>query len=111
VINLGQHTEALKDIIDHFGNKPQILKSSEECHELIAVLDSMSSMGHDMKTERLIDEISDVLIMAEQLKMICEDLIVRNGLVVDRVQLRIDEKVQRTLERMESGYYDTANDQ
>lgn len=109
MIDLDKHNEALKDIIDHFGKKPQILKAVEECHELVAVMDSMSNLGHDMREARLTDEISDVLIMAEQLKMICEDLIVRNGLHVGRVQLRIDEKVQRTLERIESGYYDTTN--
>jgi hypothetical protein len=109
MINLGKHTEALKDIIDHFGKKAQILKATEECLELVAVMDSISNLGHDMRTERLTDEISDVLIMAEQLKMICEDLIIRNGLHLGRVQQRIDEKVQRTLERKESGYYDTTN--
>jgi hypothetical protein len=110
MIKLDKHKESLKDIIDHFGKKPQILKASEECNELAAVLDSMSNLEHDMRTERLTDEISDVLIMAEQLIMICKDLIVRNGLHVGRVQLRIDEKVQRTLERIESGYYDTTNE-
>lgn len=110
MLDLSKHTESLKDIIDHFGKKPQLAKVKEEIDELVAVMDSMSNLGHDMRTERLTDEISDVLIMTKQLEIICEDLIVRNGLHVGRVQLRIDEKVQRTLVRIEEGYYDTTNE-
>lgn len=81
------YKKQLKDIIDHFGTYSQKVKAVEELAELqVAIL-------HGNDVENIIEEIADVQIMIDQLK-----IIYRADLVVEKV---MNEKINRTLTIME----------
>lgn len=60
-----------EDIINHFGVDRQSRQAMEECGELIQAINKMLRYPDDeIKRLELIEEISDVLIMITQLKII-----------------------------------------
>ena len=60
-----------EDIINHFGVNRQSRQAMEECGELIQAINKMLRYPDDeIKRLELIEEISDVLIMITQLKII-----------------------------------------
>lgn len=60
-----------EDIINHFGVNRQSRQAMEECGELIQAINKMLRYPDDeVKRIELIEEISDVLIMITQLKII-----------------------------------------
>lgn len=92
-----EQKKALKEIIIHYGVLSQVDKTVEECAELIkecsdlikALLKARRENG---SIENIIDEIADVTIMCEQVKLMfdCEK----------EVAERIDYKINRQLERI-----------
>lgn len=89
-----EHEENLKKIYEHFCEHSQVIKLGEECCELISEVCSYIYLETD-NIEEIHDEIADVLIVAYQLYM-------NNEKIRDRVKFKID----RTLKRIESGYYE-----
>ena len=90
----------LRFIIKKYGEYFQVLKAIEECSELSQALcrvvnETCEKGNFDKKVVDMIDEIADVAIMLEQLKIIfhCHD----------QVKERIDFKINRQLERIKAG--------
>ena len=82
-----------EDIINHFGVDRQSRQAMEECGELIQAINKMLRYPDDeVKRIELIEEISDVLIMITQLKIIFD---------IEQSEIRqmIDYKRNRLLER------------
>ena len=82
-------------ILDNFGNNAQTIVAIEELSELQKVLCKYLRGSHyfdkDTFMNNLTEELADVSIMLEQIKMIfgCQDC----------VESKIDEKLQRTIDR------------
>lgn len=81
-------TEKLKAIINHYGHTNQFNKAVEELSELIRAI------VRDDK-DNLIEEMADVYIMLEQLLIMCDI----PEVIMD---YSINQKIERTLERMEN---------
>ena len=81
----------LRKIIAHYGARTQIEKSVEECAELIQAL--MKPRNPREIIDSVVDELADVSVMVEQLKLIF--------FCADQVEERIDFKIKRQLERIE----------
>jgi hypothetical protein len=83
--------DVIERAIDHFGKESQILKAVEEMAELSAeLMRSMNSVGMNVK---IIEEIADVMIMLEQLKVIFGEELVGNHVQskLKRLKSRMDE--------------------
>lgn len=79
-------------IILHFGYKNQLKKLNEECYELIeAILEN--------NREHITEEIADVQVLLNQFKELWE-------IYDDEIVKVMEYKTNRTLERIESGYYE-----
>ena len=78
----------LKTFVEHYGVYSQQIKTIEECSELIKAI----CKCEDMNT--IIDEIADVEIMINQLKVMFE--------CFGEVEDRIDFKIKRQLERIKN---------
>lgn len=78
--------------ITHYGDVAQVLKAVEEMSELIKVL--VKDMKMEESKDQLIDELADVSIMCEQLRMIYG--------VNNEVNVRMNYKLKRLLRRMRS---------
>ena len=93
----------LKEIIDYFGESNQLYKkTNEELHELQSALFDLeySQNSYDKRVNRkhVIEEMADCVVMFLQLAMIL-DFDVRD------VKKIMDSKIERTIKRIESGYY------
>lgn len=55
--------------IDYFGEERQIIQTCEECSELIQAISKANRYG-EKYTDNVAEEIADVLIMIEQIKLI-----------------------------------------
>ena len=93
----------LEKIIEHYGAYPQISKAVEELIELSEVLIKDINKGV-LNKNWILEEIADVTIMLEQLK------IIYNIRLLD-LNEEIDRKIERTMERIKSEpasgvYYD-----
>jgi phosphoribosyl-ATP pyrophosphohydrolase len=85
-------TEGYEKIYNTFGQEQQIEKLCEEIEEFIVAVETGS---HKDRTE----ECADVMVVLNQFVQFC-------GLNKQSVVVVMTEKVDRTLERIESGYYD-----
>lgn len=76
-------------IADHYGKDPQLSMLQEECAELIQAVSKYNRTGN---FDKIIEEISDVEVMIEQIKYLfnCSDN-------VEKVK---EEKIKRQLERI-----------
>lgn len=81
----------IKKIINHFGERSQKNKAIEELKELIEAI-------HCDQKSMVMEEIADVIVMISQLVLIYK-------LDENKIERVAQEKVQRTLERIESGFY------
>ena len=87
-------------IIKHFGVKNQLRKFNEECFELEEAIIHMQTMDIGfIGKEHITEEIADCLVMINQF---IEYYKIDNNDVAKIMQ----EKTNRTLDRIESGYYD-----
>lgn len=84
-------TNELQKIIDHYGEDAQLLQCIEEMSELTKEITKYYK-GADT-TEHIKEEIADVLLMLDQLMIIC-------GINHSEVTAIMFEKLQRTLERI-----------
>ena len=82
----------LKKIIVNFGEENQMKKLLEECNELIFAY-------KDNTEKEIFEEAVDVLIMIKQIFLIF-------GKSKKDVQNQIDYKINRTLKRIKTGYYE-----
>ena len=94
---------SLQIILNHFGRMNQILKLVEEMSELTrAIIKAIMLFGLDAEKilayEPVRQELADVIILLKQLGLI-EDL-------AEALTLEGNTRIIRTLERMESGYYE-----
>lgn len=71
-----------QSILQRWGVGPQIYKTAEECAELIQVL--MKNLNNQATAEQVIDEIADVIIMTQQMR-----LVFGAAAVDDRVMIKL----------------------
>lgn len=84
-----------KFITKTFGHDAQFIGSNSKlAEEMNELLEAIESGNH----EHILDEIADVETLLIQLKL-------HYGIDNFRIAKRIEEKVDRTLKRIESGYY------
>ena len=81
----------LRSLIEHYGHAHQQIKAIEEMAELIQELSKFD--GENLK--KIIDELADVEVMVEQLKIIFD--------CHEEIEERINFKINRQLERMSRG--------
>lgn len=84
--------EKLVEIYNHFGEKTQLEWMMQECGEVITAI-SKFRVGLIDK-DKVLEEIADVLVVANQIRLAHEE--------VDPI---IDEKIDRTMDRIKSGFY------
>jgi len=97
------------DIIDHFGYRNQLKKLHEECFEFIEAVDNYEDLMSfvkdatphdiDMLRDFVIEEMGDVLILLTQ-------FIARYHIKKSELDAAMDYKMDRTQERIKSGYYE-----
>ena len=90
-------TEQIVKIIDHYGKKTQLLKAVEEMGELTQALCKYEvTCGYDERNQimqSVVEEIADVDIMLEQLKLIFGEY---------QVNLMKRKKIERLMRRIEN---------
>lgn|SRR4030067_2314981 len=79
--------------INHFGEEKQLLKVQEELIELSLALIHHKRYNNEKSYNAVIDEVADVAIMLEQLKVIFP---------IDKINDRIEFKISRLKKRIES---------
>lgn len=82
-------------IFNHFGLKEQTRKLNEECYELCEVLLQLEQY----KYKDLVSEIADIQVLLNEIKLFFG---VKEQDVIKEMEFKID----RTLKRIETGYYD-----
>ena len=86
------------DIINHFGEKMQCKKLMEEAFEFVETVYEYDTK--DIKTrEHLIEEMGDILILLTE-------FIAKYEIEKQELDKIIDYKLNRTLDRIKTGYYD-----
>ena len=91
-----------EDIIDHFGVNRQSRQAMEECGELIQAINKMLRYPDDeIKRLELIEEISDVLIMITQLKIIFDIEQSEIKRMMNYKKSRLVQRYQQSLQRAE----------
>lgn len=83
----------LEYILQTYGANNQILKAVEELTELTEVLIKMVNKGDSL--EHLVDELADVYIMLEQIKIAC-------CIEPEQLDEQINEKIIRQLKRIKN---------
>ena len=92
--------DKLKQIIETFGITNQLKKLNEECYELIEAIRDYEDTG-TIKLgyrEDFIEELADVLNLLNQFKVYYN---VNDNELIEAIEYKVD----RTIERIESGYY------
>ena len=97
-MNIEEINGAIKEIADNFKNPSQQLKLIEELGELSRELSKDIAVGRNISTAT-ISEIVDVAILIEQILYLAGE----ESAELAREQLEY--KLQRTLKRIEEGYY------
>ena len=91
-INITQRTVVYRKAIKRFGKPNQMIKAIEEMSELTKVISKILGMGGEVSIEDIIEEIADVTIMMEQLRVIYN--------INDEVCDMMDSKVKRLENRI-----------
>ena len=97
------------DIINHFGYRNQLKKLHEECFEFIEAVDNYEDVVEfinnatphdiDLAREFVIEEMGDMLILLTQ-------FIVRYHIKKEELDAVMDFKMDRTRDRIKTGYYE-----
>lgn len=97
------------DIMEHFGYRAQMKKLNEECFEFLEAVDNYEDMlmfgdsfGHGDKAlarDFVIEEMGDILILLTQ-------FIAKYNIEQKELDKVMDEKLARTLFRIENKYYE-----
>ena len=97
-MNIDEINGAIRTIADTFKNPSQQLKLIEELGELTREISKDIATGREISNDT-ISEIADVNILINQLLYLAgED-------TKDKVKKQIEYKLQRTLDRINKGYY------
>ena len=97
-MNIDEINGAIRTIADTFKNPSQQLKLIEELGELTREISKDIATGREISKDT-ISEIADVNILINQLLYLAgED-------TKDKVKKQIEYKLQRTLDRINNGYY------
>ena len=91
--------EDLLKIIEHFGVVNQLKKLNEECYEVVESIRNYEENKIDIFKEHIVEEIADLMVILEQFKW-------HYDLTSEEITKIFWNKVNRTLERIESGYYE-----
>ena len=86
--------DVLKTAIATYGNEAQLCVAMEECAELIQAISKYKRYGSKAQ-EQLAEEIADVLIVVEEVKLIC-------GIKDEQLKFYHDKKIARLKERLEN---------
>lgn len=86
-INIRQRQMVYRKAIERFGPPNQMIKAIEEMSELTKVLAKILVMGGEVSLDELIEEVADVTIMMEQIRLIYN--------IDDEVCEMMDGKVKR----------------
>lgn len=99
----------LEKIMDHFGINNQLRKFNEECFELIEAIikseypaiakDKKPSFLRDLEKSYIEEEIADCMVLLNQ-------FIRKYSIDTAKIQKLFEEKINRTIKRIEEGYYD-----
>lgn len=88
--------ESIQKILNHYGMKHQSLKCAEEMAELqVLILQDANSDYKKVPIVDIVEEVADVYIMLEQVKMIYH-------ITDDDIKRIVDYKLKRTFFRMEN---------
>ena len=68
-INITQRQVVYRKAVERFGPPNQMIKAIEEMSELTKVLAKILVMGGEVSLDELIEEVADVTIMMEQLRL------------------------------------------
>ena len=98
-MNFIERDKAIMKIADTFKNPSQQLKLIEELGELTREISKDIATGREISKDT-ISEIADVNILINQL------LYLAGEGTKEKVKEQIEHKIQRTLKRIESGYYE-----
>ena len=90
--------EDLLKIIEHFGINNQQRKLHEELFELNEAI-TIYEQGNNQSCDDIVEEIADVCVILSQFMEIY-------NITQDEISERMANKINRTLERIESGYYE-----
>lgn len=101
------------DIMNHFGYRNQMKKLNEECFEFIEAVDNYEDLlafvedatPHDVDLVRsfVVEEMGDMLILLTE-------FIARYHIKKEELDATMDYKLDRTLERIKSGFYEKGID-
>lgn len=95
------------DIMEHFGYRAQMKKLAEESYEFLEAVDNYEDLllfgvcnqgEMDLARDFVVEEMGDLLILLTQ-------FIAKYEIGQDELNKVIDEKLERTLMRIEEGYY------
>lgn len=92
-----EEIEKLKKITSHFGIETQLMKFMEEIGEFIN--ECYKRHYVDPEAGSVEDETADILVLLSQ-------LLIYFNVDVDKVQKIYDEKLNRTIERIDKDWYD-----
>lgn len=85
------------------GEDNQVDHLIEEMAELTKALMKARRYGHDYRTHPVIEEVADVLICIETLKIILQKDLMKEGGVKALLSEEIDRKMTRLMKRLEAG--------
>ena len=87
-------------IINHFGLRNQLKKLNEECYELIeAITDYEDDYARNGTKENIIEEMADVMVLLRQFQG-------HYNITDIDIAFKMLYKTNRTIERIENGYYE-----
>lgn len=88
-----EQSKKLIKIYNHFGQETQMKKLIEEANELAEAVKSGN-------TDHIAEEIADLMVLIEQ-------IMIAFPILSNRVNSEFSYKIERTLDRIESGYYES----
>ena len=100
----------LETIIDHFGVDNQLKKFNEECYELIEAINIFERVAFNCEGDfgdrqaleyrkaNIAEEIADCMVLLNQ-------FIRKYNIDTSTIQKLFEEKISRTIKRIEDGYY------
>ena len=94
--------KTLQAVIDHYGADHQLAKTVEELTELIHVIARRQQSGVMRESTALFEEMADVYVMLDQLKLIC---CAEMDITLQKFNNVLDShkraKIKRTIQRMQ----------
>lgn len=102
-----ERDEKLRSITDHFGLEHQLNKLGEEVGEFANACTAFYNDPTDANWQHIIEELADIEVVLDQFKLRLHDDAMNEGRLFFTMLASIKgDKIQRTCERIEDGYYD-----